>query len=144
MPLDGTDSRGRRSRFKWYQRSRGSPGPARSKVMDMLKSGDRTKEGSISESPLRLQPEQGIELSTTIYADGDSTSSAGGKTDGREEWGPQGSSKGGSINTLPMEYLSRSESERPLRAGTQDLMINVHKTVKITTEVSNGNPRLGR
>lgn len=110
----------------------------------MLRFSDKTKDDSTSERPLCLQPEQGIELSTTIYADGDSASSAGGKTEGREEWGQQGLSNGGSIHTLPVEHLSRSESERLPRTGPLDLMINVHKTVEITTEVLNGKQRSGR
>ncbi|KAH8711967.1 hypothetical protein GQ44DRAFT_714188 [Phaeosphaeriaceae sp. PMI808] len=83
LPLSGTDERGRSSHWKWRQKSDGSF--SKRKLMKLLKldHDDTTKEGSISESPLRLQLEQEFELSTTIYTDDDSSASRGGKNETR-------------------------------------------------------------
>lgn len=68
------------------------------------------KADSISEHPLRLQPEQGIELSTTVYTgDADSTRSLG-----------QHNHLGTTL--IPSEGLSREEAKGGVR---------VHKEIKM-------------
>ncbi|KAF2107072.1 hypothetical protein BDV96DRAFT_606870 [Lophiotrema nucula] len=144
------DGRANSSRWKRWKRSRSGsyerPAPARSRssrVLNLLKSIDRSndtqKEGSISESPLRLQPEHGIELSTQIYADADSTASGAGKKHSREDlYQREPVGNGGPLNVLPGERPSRSNSGRLLgrgkKASGNQITINVHKTVETTVE----------
>lgn len=135
VPLSGTGTRDRSARWKPH----GSL--SRRKVLRMLNldrsgGGDAAKEGSISESPLRLQPEQGIELSTTIYADcGGSTGSAGGKVDeeynSREDWGRRAPGSG----SVAVLHRSDAQQHRKGTAGPRDIAINVHRTVEMKMEV---------
>lgn len=79
-------------------------------IKDTISTKSTTKAPSISEHPLRLQPEQGIELSTTVYTgDGESTRSNGQQ----QSYGPA---------TLPNEGLARDET----RGG-----VRVHKEIKM-------------
>ncbi|KAF2257797.1 hypothetical protein CC78DRAFT_549644 [Lojkania enalia] len=133
LVLSGTDDKERSSRWKWRFTTSGSRSTSR--MMKLILKSDRSdtnEEASLSESPLRLQPEQGIELSTTIYADGDSTASAKGRDDSRYELNRQTISTRGSITALPNEYMSRHSN----------ITINVHKTVEMKTELSSGTRRL--
>ncbi|PVH99995.1 hypothetical protein DM02DRAFT_655868 [Periconia macrospinosa] len=134
-----TDEQERSSGWKWSNKSRGSL--SKSKMIKMLRidRSERRKEGSISESPLRLQPEQGIELSTTIYAERCSTSSASGKNEDREMWNQESTSSGLPSTTLP-KSLSRFNGGGQLKTtGSKtdipDITINVQRTVEMTTEV---------
>jgi len=87
-------------------------------------SGYNRKPGSISENPLNLHPENGIELSTSIYAGGDRPSTNGsdgnGKGHGREDWITHSHSRHGSVTVFPRE-------QRPGHIGIQ-------KTVEVRTE----------
>lgn len=148
LQLSGTSEQERStSRWRWSSKPEGSLSRRKSKMLKMLQfdRSDNDKEGSISESPLRLQPEQGIEMSTTIYADGRSTNSASGKHEDREEWAPQSEASGVPIASLP-KPLSRFNSTDRLRTtgsptNGQDITINVQRTVEMTTETLDSSER---
>lgn len=131
LPLSGTDEREHSSRWKWRSGPKSNGSRSRGRVLKLLRSNhsDNNKEGSISESPLRLQPEHGIELSTQIYADGDSTASGSGKNHNKDDIYQQ---------SIPIERPSRSNSGRingsAPKTNSQQITINVHRTVETKVE----------
>jgi hypothetical protein len=148
LPLNGSGERRRRSQWNWSQKPDRSV--SKGKVMKLLEPdhNEIIKEGSISESTLRLQGDQDFELVTTIYADHDTSASRGRKNDTTGGWYEEAMSNGGPITSLPIGHLSRHNSGVQLKGSSsrtsgQRITINAHTTVERTTESAEGNERPG-